>query len=115
MSQQPGEGTKQKREELVERARVYFELALRIDPKHPQHLRNFGLFLKQHFSNEHTVCVSGTCTHAHAHMWRWSCLTHTYAYDTAGRFLTADELIGRAGQEEKEREQKARDGLLVSS
>jgi hypothetical protein len=67
MSQQPGEGTKQKREELVERARVYFELALRIDPKHPQHLRNFGLFLKQHFSNEHTVCVSGTCTHARTH------------------------------------------------
>jgi hypothetical protein len=60
MSEQPGEGMKQKREELVERARVYFELALRRDPKHPQHLRNFGLFLKQHFSNEYTVCISGT-------------------------------------------------------
>lgn len=59
MNEGPGESVKQKREELVERAMLYFGLALRLDPRNPQHLRNFGLFLKQHYSNDHTVLVNG--------------------------------------------------------
>ncbi len=51
---------KQKREELSGAgAGVLYEAGPPARPTHPQHLRYFGLFLKQHFSNEYTVCISG--------------------------------------------------------